>query len=190
MSRPQRYPKARITALSNSLTQKAYIDDAARARGSSNLEVSRTYTLSFPCQKLLKVITGDVDVFDFDSSMRYVSSSSSVPRLLHDVAHTSHQVRSYTVHRGEGRKEVRVRPNVLMISIQMFEHMKNYEMLLRKISTWLRPRSPGSSERSLLFVHIFCHRVTPYHFEEKDGWMAQTFFTGGTMPSHDLLVCL
>ena len=81
----------------------------------------------------------------------------------------------------------------------MFEHMKNYEALLRKISTWLRPRknySPnrekgnegGEGDESLLFVHIFCHKTTPYHFEDDDGWMAQMFFSGGTMPSYDLLV--
>lgn len=65
--------------------------------------------------------------------------------------------------------------------------MKNYEVLLRKISTWLRPWS--DERESYLFVHIFCHRTTPYHFEEGDGWMAKTFFSGGTMPSHDLFVC-
>lgn len=83
----------------------------------------------------------------------------------------------------------------------MFEHMKNYETLLRKISAWLRPKpsaavtpsekisdGDNAEDEALLFVHIFCHKTTPYHFEEDDGWMAQMFFSGGTMPSHDLLV--
>ena len=57
--------------------------------------------------------------------------------------------------------------------------MKSYPTLFQKIATWLAPRG-------LLFIHIFCHKSQPYHFEEDDGWMAQTFFTGGTMPSLDL----
>jgi len=56
----------------------------------------------------------------------------------------------------------------------MFEHMKNYEYLLNKVSTWLR----SDTDDAYLFVHIFCHRTTPYHFEEDDGWMAQNFFSG------------
>lgn len=86
-----------------------------------------------------------------------------------------------------------------ILSIEMFEHMKNYQALLRKVSTWLRPKSSSDSDSSathsvndaneaLLFVHIFCHKNMPYHFEEGDGWMAQTFFSGGTMPSHDMLL--
>ena len=66
-----------------------------------------------------------------------------------------------------------------IISIEMFEHMKNYEKLLAKISSWLNAEGK-------LFVHIFTHRWKPYHF--KDDWMARTFFTGGTMPSHSLLL--
>jgi cyclopropane fatty-acyl-phospholipid synthase-like methyltransferase len=66
-----------------------------------------------------------------------------------------------------------------ILSIEMFEHMKAYPQLFHKVSTWLKPDG-------LLFIHIFCHRSQPYHFEEGDGWMAQTFFTGGTMPSFDL----
>lgn len=80
-----------------------------------------------------------------------------------------------------------------ILSIEMFEHMKNYEALLRKVASWLRPQNtlnskPSESRESLLFVHLFCHKYIPYHFEEGDGWMAQTFFSGGTMPSHDLLL--
>ena len=61
----------------------------------------------------------------------------------------------------------------------MFEHMKAYPQLLRKISTWLAPSG-------FLFIHYFCHKNMPYHFEEDSGWMAKTFFSGGTMPSLDL----
>ena len=57
--------------------------------------------------------------------------------------------------------------------------MKAYPALLRKISTWLAPSG-------LLFIHYFCHKNQPYHLEENSGWMAKTFFSGGTMPSLDL----
>ncbi|KAG7094275.1 hypothetical protein E1B28_007879 [Marasmius oreades] len=67
-----------------------------------------------------------------------------------------------------------------IISIGMFEHMRNYQVLLRKISTWLK------SQESLLFIDIFCHVTTPYYYEEGDGWMTKNFFSGGTMPSLDM----
>lgn len=69
-----------------------------------------------------------------------------------------------------------------IVSIEMFEHMRNYHELLKRIAGWLVPDGK-------LFVHIFCHKTAMYPFEvegQKD-WMAKYFFTGGIMPSRQTL---
>jgi len=70
-----------------------------------------------------------------------------------------------------------------VVSIEMFEHMRNYEKLLGRVNSWLK--NDGK-----LFIHIFSHQKVAYPFEDNDDadWMAREFFSGGQMPSHRLLM--
>lgn len=121
----QRYPNSRITSISNSQSQKAFIEATAASRGLTNITV----------------FTGDISSFDLPTELQ-----GTFDRIL---------------------------------SIEMFEHMKNYQLLLQKISRWLR--SAGK-----LFIHIFVSKSVPGHFTK--GWMSETFFSGGTLPSDSLLL--
>lgn len=135
-------PKSKVTAFSNSRTQKEYIDSKAKEKGLTNLNV----------------ITGDVAVYEFEKE------KESFDRVV------SVEVRNIASGRNKRNTDK---------SFQMFEHMKNYELLMAKVAKVLKPGGK-------LFVHIFAHKDSPYDYEE--GWMTTHFFSGGTMPSADLLL--
>jgi cyclopropane-fatty-acyl-phospholipid synthase len=120
----ERFPTARITAVSNSAPQREHIEAEAARRGLLNVEV----------------ITADMNAFATD------------------------------------RRFDRV------VSVEMFEHMSNWPRLLGNIAGWLR-------RDGALFLHVFSHQATPYRFDHTDraDWIAQHFFTGGIMPSHNLI---
>ncbi len=120
----EQYPNTTITAISNSVSQRLFIEDRAHKKGLNNV----------------RVITKDVNLFK------------------------------------PNRKFDR------LVSVEMFEHVRNWEKLLRRMRRWLH--KDGAA-----LVHVFCHRDTPYFFESrsKTDWMASEFFSGGLMPSIDLI---
>lgn len=70
-----------------------------------------------------------------------------------------------------------------IVSVEMFEHMRNYKLLMQKVASFL-------DDHGKVFVHIFTHKEFAYLFEVKDetDWMSKYFFSGGVMPSNELLL--
>ncbi|MCB1148107.1 MAG: class I SAM-dependent methyltransferase, partial [Leptospiraceae bacterium] len=95
----ERFPRAKITAISNSSSQRKFIEKTAKDRNLKNI----------------KIITKDMNKFQV---------SGKFDRI---------------------------------VSVEMFEHMRNYELMFQKISSVLKPNGK-------MFVHIFTHKSFAYLF--------------------------
>lgn len=136
----EHYPNATVRGVSNSNSQREWIMARAAERGLTNL----------------KIYTGNI--VRASSDMQYTLASW----------HTSHSRHRRALSQVEWQLPEGEEPFDRVISIEMLEHMKNYEKLFEKLSTWIKPEG-------LFFTHIFTHKTFAYHFEAKEDsdWMTK-----------------